>query len=121
MNHHARCPKETLLHLPALVPSGSTNWFGNVVLTATNFKRLLLHGPPSAAWKQDTGGRFTMDAAIAKLFASEMATRVAHKAIQIHGGYGYSREYPVEQMCRDARVTEIYEGTSEIQRLVIAS
>jgi len=74
-----------------------------------------------AAWKQDTGARFSMDAAIAKLFASEMATRVTHKAIQIHGGYGYSREYPVERMYRDARITEIYEGTSEIQRLVIAA
>ncbi len=74
-----------------------------------------------AAWKQDTGARFSMEASIAKLFASEMATRVTHKAIQIHGGYGYSREYPVERMYRDARITEIYEGTSEIQRLVIAS
>jgi butyryl-CoA dehydrogenase len=74
-----------------------------------------------AAWKQDTGVRFTMDAAIAKLFASEMATRVTHKAIQIHGGNGYSREYPVERNYRDARITEIYEGTSEIQRLVIAA
>ncbi len=74
-----------------------------------------------AAWKQDTGGRFSMEASIAKLFSSEMATRVAHKAIQIHGGYGYSREYPVERMYRDARITEIYEGTSEIQRLVIAA
>ncbi len=74
-----------------------------------------------AAWKQDTGARFTMDAAMAKLFASEMSTRVTHKAIQIHGGYGYSREYPVERMYRDARITEIYEGTSEIQRIVIAA
>jgi alkylation response protein AidB-like acyl-CoA dehydrogenase len=74
-----------------------------------------------AAWKQDTGGRFSMEAAIAKLFASEMSTRVTHKAIQVHGGYGYSREYPVERMYRDARITEIYEGTSEIQRLVIAA
>jgi butyryl-CoA dehydrogenase len=74
-----------------------------------------------AAWKQDSGARFTMEASIAKLFASEMSTRVAHKAIQIHGGYGYSREYPVERAYRDARVTEIYEGTSEIQRLVIAA
>jgi butyryl-CoA dehydrogenase len=73
-----------------------------------------------AAWKQDTGQRFSMEAAIAKLFASEMATRVTHKAIQIHGGNGYSREYPVERAYRDARITEIYEGTSEIQRLVIA-
>jgi len=74
-----------------------------------------------AAWKQDSGGRFSMEAASAKLFASEMATRVAHKAIQIHGGNGYSSEYPVERAYRDARITEIYEGTSEIQRLVIAS
>lgn len=74
-----------------------------------------------AAWKQDTGARFTMEASIAKLFASEMATRVAHKAMQIHGGYGYSQEYPVERAYRDARITEIYEGTSEIQRLVIAA
>jgi len=74
-----------------------------------------------AAWKQDSGARFSMDAAMAKLFASEMSTRVTHKAIQIHGGYGYSREYPVERMYRDARITEIYEGTSEIQRLVIAA
>ena len=80
--------------------------------------RLLLR---RAAWKQDRGGRFTLEASIAKLFASEMATRVTHKAIQIHGGYGYSREYPVERAYRDARITEIYEGTSEIQRLVIAS
>src|SRR5262244_1591840 len=79
----------------------------------------LLHR--KAAWKQDTGARFTMEASMAKLFASEMATRVTHKAIQIHGGYGYSREYPVERMYRDARITEIYEGTSEIQRLVISS
>jgi butyryl-CoA dehydrogenase len=74
-----------------------------------------------AAWTQDSGARFTMEASIAKLFASEMSTRVTHKAIQIHGGYGYSREYPVERNYRDARITEIYEGTSEIQRLVISS
>ena len=74
-----------------------------------------------AAWKQDTGARFSMEAAMAKLFASEMATRVTHKAIQVHGGNGYSREYPVERMYRDARITEIYEGTSEIQRLVISA
>lgn len=73
-----------------------------------------------AACKYDTGSRVTLEAASAKLFASEMATRVAHKAIQIHGGNGYSREYPVERAYRDARITEIYEGTSEIQRLVIA-
>ena len=74
-----------------------------------------------AAWKQDSGARFSLEAAMAKLFASEMATRVTHKAIQVHGGNGYSREYPVERMYRDARITEIYEGTSEIQRLVISA
>jgi butyryl-CoA dehydrogenase len=73
-----------------------------------------------AAWKYDTGVRVTLEAASAKLFASEMSTRVAHRAIQIHGGNGYSREYPVERAYRDARITEIYEGTSEIQRMVIA-
>jgi butyryl-CoA dehydrogenase len=86
--------------------------------TEIDAARLLVR---KAAWKQDTAARFTMDAAIAKLFASEMATRVTHKAIQIHGGNGYSREYPVERNYRDARITEIYEGTSEIQRLVISS
>ena len=86
--------------------------------TEIDAARLLVR---KAAWKQDSGARFSMDAAIAKLYASEMATRVTHKAIQIHGGYGYSREYPVERAYRDARITEIYEGTSEIQRLVISS
>ncbi len=74
-----------------------------------------------AAWKQDTAARCSMEAAMAKLFASEMATRVTHKAIQVHGGNGYSREYIVERLYRDARITEIYEGTSEIQRMVIAA
>jgi butyryl-CoA dehydrogenase len=86
--------------------------------TEIDAARLLIR---KAAWKQDSGARFTQEAAVAKLFASEMATRVTHKAIQIHGGNGYSREYPVERNYRDARITEIYEGTSEIQRLVIAS
>jgi butyryl-CoA dehydrogenase len=86
--------------------------------TEIDAARLLIR---KAAWKQDTGARFSMDAAMAKLFASEMATRVAHKAIQIHGGNGYSREYPVERAYRDARITEIYEGTSEVQRLIISS
>jgi butyryl-CoA dehydrogenase len=86
--------------------------------TEIDAARLLLR---KAAWKQDAGARFTMEASIAKLFASELATRATHKAIQIHGGNGYSREYPVERMYRDARITEIYEGTSEIQRLVIAA
>jgi alkylation response protein AidB-like acyl-CoA dehydrogenase len=63
---------------------------------------------------------FSREAAMAKLAGSEAASWVASKAVQIHGGYGYMREYPVERYFRDARITEIYEGTSEIQRLVIA-
>ena len=73
-----------------------------------------------AAWLKQEGRPFTSQAAMAKLFASEMAERVCRNAIQIHGGYGYSREYPVERIFRDARLLTIGEGTSEIQRLVIA-
>jgi butyryl-CoA dehydrogenase len=74
-----------------------------------------------AALLKDRGVRHTMESSEAKLYASEMATRVAHRAIQVHGGYGYSTEFPVERNYRDARITEIYEGTSEIQRIVIAA
>ena len=74
-----------------------------------------------AAWKKDNGMRFSKDAAMAKLYGSEMATRVCHQAIQIHGGYGFIKDYPVERHYRDARILELYEGTSEVQRMVIAS
>ena len=74
-----------------------------------------------AATMKDKGVRHTSESAVAKLYASEMCTRVAHKALQIHGGYGYSTEYDAERHYRDARITEIYEGTSEIQRIVIAA
>ncbi|MBP9114332.1 MAG: acyl-CoA dehydrogenase family protein [Polyangiaceae bacterium] len=74
-----------------------------------------------AAAMKDEGVRHSTESAIAKLYASEMSTRVAHKALQVFGGYGYSTEYPAERHYRDARITEIYEGTSEIQRLVIAA
>jgi len=73
-----------------------------------------------AAWCKDNGRPFSKEAAMAKLHASETAMHVATKAIQIHGGYGYIKDYPVERYFRDAKITEIYEGTSEIQRLVIA-
>jgi alkylation response protein AidB-like acyl-CoA dehydrogenase len=73
-----------------------------------------------AAWLKDSGGRMGAAASKAKLYASEMANRVAAKAVQIHGSVGYSRETDVERMYRDARVMTIYEGTSEIQRLIIA-
>ncbi|MEW6402919.1 MAG: acyl-CoA dehydrogenase family protein [Chloroflexota bacterium] len=73
-----------------------------------------------AAWLKDQGRPFNKEAAMAKLYATEMAERACYDAIQIHGGYGYSREYHVERMYRDARLMTIGEGTSEIQRLVIA-
>ena len=73
-----------------------------------------------AAWMKEQGQPFTREASMAKLFASEMAQRACDKAVQLHGGYGYIDEFPVERYLRDARVQTIYEGTSEIQRLVIA-
>jgi len=73
-----------------------------------------------AAWMKDQGLRVTKESAMAKLFASEVATRACNQALQIHGGYGYMKDYPVERYLRDAKVCEIGEGTSEIQRLIIA-
>ena len=73
-----------------------------------------------AAWLRDQGRPFTGEASMAKLYASEAAQRATHLAVQVFGGYGYMREYAVERAARDARATTIYEGTSEIQRLVIA-
>ena len=73
-----------------------------------------------AAAMKDRGEDFTEAASKAKLYASEMANRIAYQALQIHGGYGYIKEFPVERYYRDARVFTLYEGTSEIQRIVIA-
>ncbi|MCI0547788.1 MAG: acyl-CoA dehydrogenase family protein [Candidatus Rokubacteria bacterium] len=73
-----------------------------------------------AAAGKDGGGRFTAEASMAKLFAAETAMRVATDAVQVHGGYGFIKEYEVERFFRDAKITQIYEGTSEIQKLVIA-
>jgi len=73
-----------------------------------------------AAWTKQQGGRFSTEAAVAKLTASEAAMWITHQAVQIHGGMGYSKEMPLERYFRDAKITEIYEGTSEIQRMVIA-
>jgi len=85
--------------------------------TEIELARTMIH---KAAWLKDQGRPYNKEAAMAKLFATEMAERVCYEAIQIHGGYGYSREYNVERMYRDARLMTIGEGTSEIQRLVIA-
>ena len=73
-----------------------------------------------AAWKKDCGQRITQEASMAKLFASETAVRVANEAVQIHGGYGFVKDYPVEKFYRDVKLCTIGEGTSEIQRLIIA-
>jgi butyryl-CoA dehydrogenase len=75
----------------------------------------------NAALKKQNHENYSMDAAMAKLFAAEAASDVTRRAVQLFGGYGYTREYPVERMMRDAKITEIYEGTSEVQRMVIAS
>ena len=85
--------------------------------TKVQAARLLVR---SAAFKKDMKAPYSADAAMAKLFAAETAMEVTTKAVQFHGGYGYTREYPVERMMRDAKITEIYEGTSEVQRMVIA-
>jgi alkylation response protein AidB-like acyl-CoA dehydrogenase len=83
--------------------------------------RLLIYNAAMAKERaKETGERFTLEAAMAKLFASEMSMFVTHAAVQIHGGMGYSKELPIERYFRDAKITEIYEGTSEIQRLVIS-
>ncbi|HEX2482674.1 MAG TPA: acyl-CoA dehydrogenase [Methylomirabilota bacterium] len=92
-------------------------WMLADMATAIEAARLLVW---RAAWLRDRGKPYGAAASMAKLFASEAAMRVTTDAIQIHGGYGYMREYPVERLFRDAKVTQIYEGTSQIQRLVIA-
>ena len=75
----------------------------------------------AAAMKKQNGEPYSADAAMAKLFAAEAASDVTRRAVQLFGGYGYTREYPVERMMRDAKITEIYEGTSEVQRMVISA
>jgi butyryl-CoA dehydrogenase len=92
-------------------------WMLSDAATEIHAARLMVY---NAAWLKGQNRPFTKEAAMAKLFASEMAERVCRNAIQIHGGYGYSREYPVELTYRDARLMTIGEGTSEIQRMVIA-
>ncbi|WP_312700951.1 acyl-CoA dehydrogenase [Sedimentibacter sp.] len=86
--------------------------------TAVDAARLLVY---RAALSKDAGQPYGVDAAMAKLFASQTAMDVTTKAVQLHGGYGYTRDYPVERMMRDAKITEIYEGTSEVQRMVISA
>jgi butyryl-CoA dehydrogenase len=92
-------------------------WMIADMATEVDAARLLVYRAASCV---DNGRPYSTEGAMAKLFASETATRVAGKAIQIHGGYGYTESYPVERNYRDAKITELYEGTSEVQRMVIA-
>ncbi len=93
-------------------------WMLAEMATKVEAARLLTY---RAALLKDNGGRFSKEAAMAKLLASESAVWCAHKAVQVHGGYGYMKDHNIERYYRDARITEIYEGTSEVQKLVIAS
>lgn len=93
-------------------------WMLADMATQVEAARLLTY---RAAWLKDNKQPFSKEAAMAKLYASEVAMQQAIKAVQIHGGYGYMKDYPVERFFRDAKITEIYEGTSEVQRMVIAS
>jgi alkylation response protein AidB-like acyl-CoA dehydrogenase len=86
--------------------------------TQVEAARLLVY---NAAYRASAGLSYSQESAMAKLFASETAMKVTTQAVQLHGGYGYTREFPVERMMRDAKITEIYEGTSEIQRVVIGA
>lgn len=101
----------------AIAEFEAIQWMLADMATEIDAARLLTY---RAAWLAEQGRAFTKEAAMAKLFASEAANRAAYKAIQIFGGYGYTKEFAVERFFRDARITTIYEGTSEIQRLVIA-
>lgn len=102
---------QTIAHHQAI------QWMLADAATEIHAARLMVY---QAAWLKDQGRPFTQEAAMAKLFATEMSERVCRNAIQVHGGYGYSREFDVERMYRDTRLMTIGEGTSEIQRLVIA-
>lgn len=93
-------------------------WMLADMATEIEAARLLTY---SAACLKDAKMKFSKEASMAKMYASEVATRTTSRAVQIHGGYGYTKDYTVERLYRDARITEIYEGTSEVQRMVIAA
>lgn len=92
-------------------------WYIADMATRINAARLLVY---DAAWRKQTGLSYTKEAAMAKLFASETAMFVATKTVQIFGGYGFTKDYPVERFMRDAKITEIYEGTSEVMKMVVS-
>jgi butyryl-CoA dehydrogenase len=117
LDEGTRYAKERVQFGQPIAKFQAIRWMIADAATEIDAARLLVY---RAAAMKDAGVRFTKQAAMAKLFASEAAERAAFKALQIHGGYGYSREYPVERIYRDQRLCSIGEGTSEIQRLVIA-
>lgn len=93
-------------------------WMIAEMATQVEAARLLVY---NAAYRKSSGQSYAKEAALAKLFAADAAMDVTTKAVQLHGGYGYTRDYPVERMMRDAKITEIYEGTSQVQKMVIAA
>jgi len=95
----------------------AVQWMLADMATGIDAARLLVH---RAAWMEQNGMEFSKEASMAKLFASELGVKAATTAIQIHGGYGYTKEYPVERFFRDSKLYTIGEGTSEVQRMVIA-
>jgi len=109
--------KERVQFGKPIAANQAIQWMLADMSTEIDAARLLVY---RAASNMDHGRPYSTEGAMAKLFASETASRVAGKAIQIHGGYGYTESYPVERHYRDAKITEIYEGTSEVQRMVIA-
>jgi butyryl-CoA dehydrogenase len=117
LDEATRYAKERVQFGQPIAKFQAIQWMIADMATELDAARLMVY---RAAARKDAGLRFTKEAAMAKLYASEVAERAAYKAVQIHGGYGYSREYPVERIYRDQRLCAIGEGTSEIQRLVIA-
>jgi butyryl-CoA dehydrogenase len=109
--------KERVQFGKPIAANQAIQWMIADMATQVDAARLLVY---RAAWCVDNGRPYSTEGAMAKLFASETATRVADRAIQIHGGYGYTESYPVERNYRDAKITELYEGTSEVQRMVIS-
>jgi alkylation response protein AidB-like acyl-CoA dehydrogenase len=117
LDEATRYAKERVQFGQLIAKFQAIRWMIADMATEIEAARLMVY---RAAARKDAGLPFTKEAAMAKLYASEVAERAAYKALQIHGGYGYSREYPVERIYRDQRLCAIGEGTSEIQRLVIA-
>lgn len=118
LDNATKYSKERVQFSKALSKFQAIQWMLADMATEIEAARLLVY---RAAFLKDTKQKYGHASAMAKLFAAETAMRVTTKAVQIHGGYGYMKDYPVERLMRDAKITEIYEGTSEVQRMVIAS